>query len=62
VPWVGADHINRLPFTVVRSLRAGSGIAIRGGVIVIYVLGLIALIAFVVVVEWFIAKDRHGKL
>jgi len=28
---------------------------------VIYVLGLIALIAFVVVIEWFIAKDRHGK-
>jgi hypothetical protein len=30
---------------------------------VIYGLGLIvALIAFVAVIEWFIAKDRHDKL
>jgi hypothetical protein len=30
--------------------------------VIIGLIVLIAFIAFVVVIEWFIAKDRHGKL
>jgi hypothetical protein len=30
--------------------------------VIIGLIVLIAIIAFILVIEWFIAKDRHGKL